>query len=58
MLPKVKLEMVVSDSNTERAIDIIINNARTGNIGDGKIFVTHVTDAIRVRTGERGDGVL
>ncbi len=58
MLPKVKLEMVVRDTDTDRAIDIIIKNARTGNIGDGKIFVMPVGQAIRVRTGDRGDDVL
>ena len=58
MLPKVKLELVVSDENTQRAIDTIIHKARTGDIGDGKIFVTPVADAIRVRTGERGDEAL
>jgi nitrogen regulatory protein P-II 1 len=58
MLPKVKLEMVVLDSNIERSIDIIIANGRTGNIGDGKIFISPVSDAIRIRTGERGDIAL
>ena len=58
MLPKVKLELVVSDSDTQKAIDTIIANARTGNIGDGKIFVTPVAEAIRVRTGEKGDQAL
>ena len=58
MLPKVKLELVVSDADTQKAIDTIIKKARTGNIGDGKIFVTPVADAIRVRTGERGDQAL
>ena len=55
MLPKVKLEMVVRDGDTKRVVQIITENARTGNIGDGKIFITQVADAIRVRTGERGD---
>ena len=58
MLPKVKLEMVVADSDVERSIEIIIESGRTGNIGDGKIFITQVTDAIRIRTGERGDIAL
>ena len=58
MLPKVKLELVVSDADTQKAIDTIIKMARTGDIGDGKIFVTPVADAIRVRTGERGDQAL
>lgn len=58
MLPKVKLELVVSDADTERTIDTIVKESRTGNIGDGEIFVTAVKDAIRVRTGERGDEAL
>ncbi len=58
MLPKSKIELVVSDSNTEKALDIIVEAARTGSIGDGKIFVSPVSQAIRVRTGERGDEAL
>ncbi len=58
MLPKVKLELVVTDDDTQRTIDTIVNESRTGNIGDGKIFVTAVKDAIRVRTGEHGDDAL
>jgi len=55
MLPKVKLETVVRGVDAERVVQIIVDAARTGNIGDGKIFVLPVADAIRVRTGERGD---
>ena len=55
LLPKVKVEVVVTDIAVERAIDAIIAAARTGNIGDGKIFVTNVEEAVRVRTGERGE---
>jgi nitrogen regulatory protein P-II 1 len=55
MLPKVKIEVVVSDKNADEVIDIILKAARTGNIGDGKIFVLPVERAIRVRTGERDD---
>jgi nitrogen regulatory protein P-II 1 len=55
MLPKVKIEVVVPDIAVDRVIDAIINAARTGNIGDGKIFVIPVAEAIRVRTGERGE---
>jgi nitrogen regulatory protein P-II 1 len=55
MLPKVKLETVVRAADTERVVQVIVEAARTGNIGDGKIFVLPVADAIRVRTGERGD---
>jgi nitrogen regulatory protein P-II 1 len=58
MLPKVKLEIVVSNANTQKAVDTIIAAARTGNIGDGKIFISPVANAIRVRTGEQGDSAL
>jgi nitrogen regulatory protein P-II 1 len=58
MLPKVKLELVVRDEDTGKATGIIIRTARTGNIGDGKFFVTPVANAIRVRTGEEGDQAL
>ena len=58
MLPKVKLETVVNDAQVEDVIETIMAAARTGNIGDGKIFVTPVETAIRVRTGERGDDVV
>jgi nitrogen regulatory protein P-II 1 len=53
-LPKVKLELVVEDNLVERAIEAIQQAAYTGRIGDGKIFISTVEDAIRVRTGERG----
>jgi nitrogen regulatory protein P-II 1 len=55
MLPKVKLEVVVADEQVERALEAIVRAARTGSIGDGKIFVMPVEEAVRVRTGERGD---
>ena len=58
MLPKVKLELVVHDDNTQKTVDIIIEHSRTGNIGDGKIFVYPVSNAIRVRTGEQGEAAL
>jgi len=58
MLPKVKVEVVVSDADSEKAIKVICDAARTGNIGDGKIFMIPVTDSIRVRTGERGDAAV
>ncbi len=58
MLPKVKIEMVVQDDAVEGAVNAIIEAAGTGNIGDGKIFVIPVEEAIRVRTGERGDIAL
>ena len=58
MLPKVKLELVVRDDQTRQVIDIICENARTDNVGDGKIFVSPVANAIRIRTGEEGDQAL
>jgi len=53
-LPKVKLEVVLDDALVEGAIEAIQNAARTGRIGDGKIFVSQIDEAIRIRTGERG----
>ena len=53
-LPKVKIEVVLEDGLVDRAIEAIQQAARTGRIGDGKIFVTNVEEAIRIRTGERG----
>ncbi len=58
MLPKVKLEIVVADADLERAADVIISASRTGEIGDGKIFVLPVEQVIRVRTGEIGDAAI
>jgi nitrogen regulatory protein P-II 1 len=55
MLPKVKIEVVVRDADTDRVVQLIRDAAHTGNIGDGKIFLIPVADAIRVRTGERGE---
>ena len=55
MLPKLKIEVVVKDADADRVVEIILKSARTGNIGDGKIFIIPVEDAIRVRTGERGE---
>jgi len=54
-LPKVKIEIVVADSGVEGAIDSIVKAARTGKIGDGKIFVTNVEQVVRIRTGETGE---
>ncbi len=53
-LPKVKIELIVEDNLVERAVEAIQQAARTGRIGDGKIFISSIEDAIRVRTGERG----
>src|SRR5688572_25223447 len=55
MLPKSKIELVVKDADTEKAVSLIVESSRTGAIGDGKIFIIPVADAVRVRTGERGD---
>ena len=57
-LPKVKLELVVSEDDTGKAIEKITEVARTGNIGDGKIFVTDLSEVIRIRTGETGGEAL
>jgi nitrogen regulatory protein P-II 1 len=57
-LPKLKLEIVVEDDLAEKVAHALLEAARTGRIGDGKIFVVPVQDAIRIRTGERGDAAL
>ena len=57
-LPKVKIEAVVPDDMVDAAVAAIIQAARTDKIGDGKIFVTHVEQAIRIRTGETGDDAI
>ena len=58
LLPKVKIEIVVSDELKEKALQAIIGAARTGRIGDGKIFVSELTEVVRIRTGERGQTAL
>ncbi|MDI6842060.1 MAG: P-II family nitrogen regulator [Methanothermobacter wolfeii] len=55
LLPKVELEIVVDSGDLERVVETIIENARTGDIGDGKIFISDVEDVVRIRTGERGE---
>jgi nitrogen regulatory protein P-II 2 len=57
-LPKVKLELAVDDDQVERVVEAIIETARTGKIGDGKIFVTELGQAVRIRTGEAGSRAL
>jgi len=57
-LPKVKIESVISDDAVDQAIEAIEKGSRTGKIGDGKIFVSDVLDAIRIRTGENGNDAL
>jgi nitrogen regulatory protein P-II 1 len=58
LLPKVKLELVVADDLLEKAVQAIVKAAKTGKIGDGKIFVTRVDEAVRIRNEERGEVVL
>jgi nitrogen regulatory protein P-II 1 len=58
LLPKLKVEAVVKDEDLEEAIDAIVKASKTGEIGDGKIFVSDVTEAVRIRTGERGEAAL
>jgi len=58
LLPKIKLELVVTDEMAEKAIQAIITAARTGRIGDGKIFVSKIDEAIRIRNDERGEIAL
>lgn len=57
-VPKVKIEVVVSDDQRNAAIDAILNSARTGNIGDGKIFITDLQETLRIRTGEAGEAAI
>src|SRR5437762_8039132 len=58
LLPKIKIEMVVADALADPAVQAILKTAKTGKIGDGKIFLSKVNDAIRIRNEERGDSAL
>lgn len=58
LLPKIKLELVIPDERTEEVVKVITEAARTGKIGDGKIFLSRIDDAIRIRNDERGTGAL
>ncbi|MCH8977713.1 MAG: P-II family nitrogen regulator [Armatimonadetes bacterium] len=58
LIPKVKIELVVTDDHVEESIKVIVGAAQTGELGDGKIFVSDVTEAVRIRTGERGEAAL
>lgn len=58
LLPKIKLEVVLKDDEVEVALEALTTVARTGEIGDGKIFVADVMEAVRIRTGERGDAAI
>jgi nitrogen regulatory protein PII len=57
-LPKIKIEIVIPDEKETTAVNTIMKSARTGKIGDGKIFVTPVLDSVRIRTGERGESAI
>ncbi len=57
-LPKLKIELIIPDADVDKAIDAISGAAKTGKIGDGKIFISDVSEAVRIRTGERGDLAL
>jgi nitrogen regulatory protein P-II 1 len=57
-LPKIKLEIIIADNQLDEVVNAIIKSAQTGRIGDGKIFVTHLEDTIRIRTGERGEDAV
>jgi nitrogen regulatory protein P-II 1 len=58
LIPKVKIEMVLADDRVEKVVQAILASARTGKIGDGKIFLSRIDEAIRIRNEERGDSVL
>ena len=58
LLPKIKLEMVLPDALADRAVETILKSAKTGKIGDGKIFLSRVEEAIRIRNEERGENAL
>ena len=58
LLPKVKIEMVIGDRRLDEVVQAVVKSARTGRIGDGKIFVYNVADAIRIRNDDRGDAAL
>ena len=58
LLPKMKLELIVPDSQVDAVVEAITQAGRTGEVGDGKIFLSHIDDAVRIRTGERGEAAL
>ena len=57
-IPKIKVELIVPEEVVEKVVETIINAARTGRIGDGKVFISPVEDAVRIRTGERGESAI
>jgi nitrogen regulatory protein P-II 1 len=58
LIPKIKLELVLADDMVEKAVQAIVGSARSGKIGDGKIFLSRIEDAIRIRNDDRGDAAL
>lgn len=58
LLPKIKIEVVVLDKDVERIVKTVIDNAKTGEIGDGKIFIYNIEDVVRIRTGEKGEAAI
>jgi nitrogen regulatory protein P-II 1 len=58
LLPKTRLEIIIKDKDAEEVIQTIVKTAQTGDIGDGKIFISPIEDVIRIRTGERGEGAV
>lgn len=58
LIPKTRLELIVNDEDLERILDVIVESAHTGEVGDGKIFVSDVAEVIRIRTGERGSDAV
>lgn len=58
LIPKTRVELIVNEEDLDRVINIILENARTGDVGDGKIFVSDVEEVIRIRTGERGSDAV
>lgn len=57
-LPKIKIEIVLPDAQVDAAVQAIVNSAKTGKIGDGKVFISEIQDAVRIRTEERGDKAI
>lgn len=57
-LPKIKVDLVVADEQLDRAVAAILKSAKTGKIGDGKVFVSHVEEAVRIRTEEKGEAAV
>ena len=58
LIPKTRLELIVNEADLDRLVDVIVENSRTGEVGDGKIFVSDVEEVIRIRTGERGSDAI